>query len=224
MLGVKAGKIPFRAILGASAFAICSMSAYAGETVVLQVKGEIVPAVCTPSFTGGGVVDFGKITNGSLNETEPTTLTAKTITLSVNCDVAAKIALKAIDNKKDSVVAGVHPITSLDDSASFGLGAVSGKNTGVYNLTLGNAKAGSEAVDLLESADSGKTWTKSTKNAFTSANWLAVTTASTGNVPVAYTAFTADVTVTPAINKKSELTLTNEVNLDGSATIEVMYL
>ena len=44
-----------------------SAAAMAASSVDLSVKGVITPNACTPSLSGGGVVDYGKISAKDLN-------------------------------------------------------------------------------------------------------------------------------------------------------------
>ena len=46
--------------------ALLSGTAHAASTVELTVKGLITPMACTPLLSGGGLVDFGKISRNDL--------------------------------------------------------------------------------------------------------------------------------------------------------------
>ena len=45
-------------LLAASVAVIMSSAAHAAETAVLKVSGVLTNSACTPSLSGGGIVDF----------------------------------------------------------------------------------------------------------------------------------------------------------------------
>lgn len=60
--------------------------AFAASTSDLSVKGSITPSACEPLISGGGVVDFGKMSVGSLNADQFTALPNQSLHLSVRCE------------------------------------------------------------------------------------------------------------------------------------------
>ena len=86
-------------LLSLASLALLCGSAHAASTVDLAVTGLITPMACTPLLSGGGLVDFGKISRNDLNVTNGTRLPHKYLTLTVNCNAAGRFALRMRDNR-----------------------------------------------------------------------------------------------------------------------------
>lgn len=225
-------KITLLSTLAATLFV--SFAAHAAETTELKVKGVVRPAACTPSFTSGGVIDYGTIPAKSLSATDYTVLTEKTIAFTVTCDGDAKVAISGTDNRASSVLAGgTTKINSVyADNYSFGLGSVGGKNIGAYiirlmpttfNSTNANGTA-SNNVDIIQSDNGGSNWaTTGTVGAFYKARMFSFGAGGT-TTPAAYKTLTGTLAVQAVLNKSTELPVTQDIQLDGSATLEVKYL
>lgn len=209
----------------------------AGDSIDIKVIGQIVPAACTASVTGGGTVDYGSMSTSTLAADDYTLLGVKTLDLSITCEAPAKIALKVQDMRTDSVVAltgknwGMKAATVAASDKALGLGAQDGSNIGAWAMWMepGTIKADGKAVDSLDTdgtPTSTSTWTKAAGGA----TWLSVTNAykswgTTGTTtPVALTTLTGTLSVQAGINKSSALDLTKPVTLDGLATLQVYYL
>ena len=211
----------FALLSALSLMLLASLGAQAADTAELKVKGTIRPSACTPSFTGDGTVDYGTIAAKSLNTASGTQLPAKTIAFAVTCAAPTRIALRTIDNRASSVVTGLS-----SNNSPYGLGSYQSKNIGVYNVfvTPGTFTADGGAVDVIAEknfAGSGN-WEKSSngnlgavRHSFAAANAI---------TPGAYQTVTGIFTIQATINKGSELPLTENIPLDGSATVEVQYL
>lgn len=199
---------------------LTSFAAQAAETTELKVKGAVRPSACSPSFTSGGVVDYGTIPVKSLNANTGTQLQAKTIPFAISCAAPTKLALRTIDNRASSVVEGLSAV-----GGSYGLGTYQGKKVGVYNVfvTPGSFTGDASPVDVIRELNYvGGGWAKAlagnlgaVRHSFAQANTVA---------PGAYKTITGTFTIQVTINKGSELPLTDNIPLDGSATIEVQYL
>ena len=57
-------------LLAASVAVIMSSAAHAAETAVLKVSGVLTNSACTPSLSGGGIVDFGTTNIGNMSATQ----------------------------------------------------------------------------------------------------------------------------------------------------------
>lgn len=200
---------------------LASLTVQAADTAELKVKGTIRPSACMPSFTGDGTVDYGTISAKSLNASSGTQLPAKTIAFAITCDGPTRIALRTIDNRAASVVTGLSSTGS-----SYGLGMYQGKSIGVYNVfvTPGAFMADGGAVDVVYEKDvaGSGSWQKSSQGNL-GGNRHSFAPANT-TTPGAYKAITGMFTIQATINKGSELPLTENIPLDGSATVEVQYL
>lgn len=198
--------------LAASALLLSSATAFAASSVDLTVKGLIVPSACTPSLSGGGVIDHGKISAKDLLPTSEKKIGTHTLAMVVNCDAAIQFALNSIDNRAAS------------GYADFGLGFINDtQKLGRYMLTLNNPVAeGSVVVQAIASYDQGQTWTKT--NAWDPSVYMSVASMEDDTMPLAVKDLNVDLLVETFINRTDGLDLSNEVTIDGSATLEVKYL
>jgi hypothetical protein len=205
-------------ILGTALLLGAATSAFAASSTELTVTGTITPAACTPSLSGGGVVDFGKLSAKDLNATSATRLPPKTLQLTVSCDAPTQFAIIPIDNRAGS--------SAGPGSSTFGLGLINtDQRLGHYTLKFDNPIAGVASM-LVASMDDGSTWFPHMGVATTSPNlWLALgSNGGSGWAPHDVEQATIDITVETQIARADSLTLTNEVNIDGSATLQIKYL
>ncbi|UCP07239.1 DUF1120 domain-containing protein [Pseudomonas sp. MM213] len=193
-------------------------SAFAASSTDLTVTGLITPTACTPSLANGGVVDYGKRSAKDLNPTTHTQLGRETIQLTVNCDASTQFALKTSDNREGS--------TSAGGSTTFGLGLINtNEKLGYYGLSVRNPVA-DNPVTALSSRNKGDTWSQIRDgDGITSADWIAFGNR-TGRAwtPDFLQNVTVDIGVNAYIAPANSLTLTDEVALDGSATLQIEYL
>lgn len=193
-------------------------TAFAASTVELTVKGWITPTACTPSLSGGGIVDHSKISAKDLNVDRSTRLPRQTLQLTVNCEAQALFALSATDNRPGSATA----------ATGYGLGLIDKtQKIGNYHLLFANAVADNVAAFPIESTDGGASWMDlDPDTAWQRLSLAAFGDGSSGNNrrPIPIKDVTTDLFVDTEIAPTSGLNLTNEVQIDGSATIEVKYL
>ncbi|MBD8090244.1 DUF1120 domain-containing protein [Pseudomonas fluorescens] len=200
--------------LTAAALLLGSANVFAASSVDLTVKGLITPSACTPALSGGGTIDYGKISAKDLNADQSTDLPMQTLQFTVTCDAATLVAMEAKDNREGS--------DSNNDSMEFGLGLINGtEKLGGMQLRLVSSVADGVPVSTVGSYDDGKTW--GYELALMRGNLIAPAVAGV-NAPIPVQAWNADLRVQPFIAKTSGLTLTNEVAIDGSVTLTVRYL
>ncbi|PIF78759.1 uncharacterized protein DUF1120 [Variovorax sp. 54] len=212
------------AIAGVAAVMFAPVHASA-ESAELRITGTIVPSACKPSFAGGGVVDYGAMSAGSLNPTAQTTLADKSIQLTLTCEASALFAFKVIDERAGTAVASLETIPTYDASSKFGLGAVDGKNIGAYSLQITNETADQGTTKHIHSADGGTTWSDFAGGMTVDGSQIvAFAGSATGTTPGPHTSVTADIRVVTAIDKGSNLPLTQRIPLDGLSTFELVYL
>lgn len=201
----------------------CAPTAFAASTADLRITGTIVPAACTPTFAGGGIVNFGKISASDLSESEPTKLSHRHVGLTIACDAPTQFALRAIDN----VPSTVH----TPDSWRFGLGlADGGEKIGWYYVDVETASVtldGAAANDRLVSTDQGATWLtpRNPNGVSLGANVLGgwIKTASDTS-PSMVTNASMQVRIGAEIAPTASLPTADEIALNGHATFEVVYL
>jgi type 1 fimbria pilin len=213
----------------AIAAALVSGAAFAAPTAELKVTGVIKPPACTPNFASGGVVDYGVIPTNSLKATEPTALAEKSVSFTVSCDSAVKVAYRAIDNRQASAVKGLVAAAALykgiGDTGAFGLGTAAGKNIGAYTLRIDPASVVADSSTPDSIYDQYGTWAKSTNGMFGTNGLFTKAFAAPGTTtPAAYKTVSATLTIQAIIDKTSNLPLSQDIQLDGSATLEVQYL
>ncbi|MEX3773670.1 DUF1120 domain-containing protein [Pseudomonas sp. MYb118] len=199
--------------IAASLYILAASNVNAASSVDLSVTGTITPSACTPVLSNGGVIDHGKI---SIKDITSKPLPAMTLQLGVNCDAATFFAIQGTDNREDSA--------SNNSPDSFGLGL--GENNhklGFYRLFMELAMADGVLHPIVESVD-GSTWFPVSSGQIWQPRWLRSvnTPGSPDHAPVAVKEFLADVTVQTTLNKPR--VLTTETSLDGSATLDIVYL
>lgn len=211
--------------LTAFAAILFSGSVAAASTTELKVIGVIKPPACTPSFSGGGVVDYGTIPASSLPAGQYKTLEKKQINFQVNCDAPVKMGVAFKDNRQASRVAGIVSAVSYDarEIFNYGLGTVANKNVGGYALAWDSATTLGDgaALDNIYS-DGGKNWRRA--DGLDNNGSLYSFSAPGAKVPVAMKSLKATINVQAVLNKPENLPLTQDVPLDGSATLELLYL
>ena len=205
------------------ALALLSGTAHAASTVELTVKGLITPMACTPLLSGGGQVDFGKISRNDLNLTNGTRLPHKYLTLTVNCNAAGRFALRMRDNRDGTA--------HVNSEIFYGLGLdTAGNKIGVYSLTFDPKQTTVNDVAVVygtESTTGGVAWRTSNLNPIDvgSRSLLGFTdvVGSTAG-PSAIQTLTSTLKLEATINARQNLDLSVDTPMDGSATLEVVYL
>ncbi|NVZ22930.1 DUF1120 domain-containing protein [Pseudomonas costantinii] len=206
-------KVPF-VVCSAAWLLACTSAAQAASSVDLSVTGVITPSACAPSLSEGGRVDFGKISAKDLALYRTTELPPVTLKLSVNCEARTLFALNGRDNRQGSA----HYFQPL----YYGLGLVNGnQKLGSYEIGVFNPVSDVPVVPLL-SFDHGQTWLMNSFGSYMGHDyWNAFGDSLT---PKALQNVTVDLRISTSIAPARNLTLTDEVPLDGSATLDVVYL
>ncbi|MHC8312973.1 DUF1120 domain-containing protein [Pseudomonas sp. GT1P32] len=196
-----------------SAIALISVApfALAASSTDLTVTGLITPNACTPTLSGGGIVDHGKFSAKDLRPDRETPLPSQTLQLAVNCDAATTFKLRGID----------HRAASSTDGNGFGLGFINtDQKLGYSELRSIAPMADGVSVVPLHSRDNGSTWFRSAQiDALGVSSYGALGT----TTPIAIKDLLTDLKVDTYIARADALDLTNEVALDGLATLEILY-
>ena len=190
--------------------------AVAASSIDLNVKGSITPSACTPSIASGGVIDYGKLSAKALNVDKVTRLPYEYLQLRVACDAATLFALQGSDNR-----AGSEPDSH---EGNYGLGLINGdEKLGSYYVAFETAMADDVPARFIHSYDGGATWNPWPGGGF----WVGGTVAVANNTaiaPIAVKVMTTEMEIRTYIAPANTLTLTEEVPLDGSMTVTVLYL
>ncbi|MGF6752720.1 DUF1120 domain-containing protein [Paraburkholderia sp. GAS42] len=227
-------KLVSKNTLLAAMLAAASVSAFAADSVDLKIVGNIVPPSCTPTLTGGGIIDYGNIPASTIAATGFTRLPQHGVTVTITCDSPAMVALRTIDNRAGTAVVGMANTLSsaANDTNAFGLGAVSGKQIGAYVLNQyfhPSVNGGSDNAYTMKSDDNGATWASTYSDGpggFQRPDGSRLNSWYSGTVtPMAVTVANQYYTVDAAINSKANLpSLKQAVPLDGLATFSIVYL
>ncbi len=215
-------------IIVAGVIAAVSTTAFA-DSFDIKISGKVKPGACTPVLVGGGIFDYGNIGSAELSPTSHTLLKTMSDTLTITCDAAARVALKVVDNR-----AGTGAFSgniaffglSVPPIMHHGLGTASSKNIGAYayRFTPGSFQADGVAVDSIYSSTSGSTWGSSNGLANPSDTSLESWSKKGQSTPVAAKVFTGKLEVQAAIDKTTNLDMSQEIDLDGLATVSLVYL
>lgn len=194
----------------------CVPPALAASNTQLAVQGTITPSACQPSLGGGGNVDHGKVSAKDLNSDAHTSLQQASMAFVLDCEGPTLIALKTIDNRAGTSI--------FPDWYAHGLGTTAqGENLGSVRIALNDPVADSVAVASIASTDDGVTWVPASPLGHGALTAFALK-GDTANQPIALQHLNANMTVYTTLEKASSLTLTDEVPIDGHATLEVKYL
>jgi type 1 fimbria pilin len=199
--------------------------AFAGPSVDVTVTGSIVPGGCTPSLSNAQF-DHGRLYARELSAASATLFSdrQRSATLNINCEAATLYALRAVDNRADSVLDDT-------DNTRFGLGMTGNdEKIGSYRLRVvsDTSTIDGKPAFLTVGNAAGTTWATSeqrTRSLRNNGQLLGLTDASgtdTGPVAVkdAVMMLTSTLTIAPA----DSLTLDSEIQLQGAATLELVYL
>lgn len=198
--------------LAVSALLLSSANAFAASSVDLTVKGLIVPSACTPSLSGGGMIDHGKVSAKDLNPDRGTAIGVHTLSMTVDCDAPIQFALHPIDNRAASGL-----------TTDFGLSFINEtQKLGHFSLTWRGMVADGVTVQPIASMDQGKTWYS--EKFWEPSMYMAAASMSDDTQPLPIQNLSVDLEVLTIINAAASLDLSNEVTIDGSATVEVKYL
>jgi type 1 fimbria pilin len=204
---------PLFTVLATGLMLLGSATSYAASTVDLTVKGLIVPSACTPVLSSGGVIDHGKISAKDLNISNPTLIGTHTLTLVVSCDSAISFALHSVDNRVGSSIS----------SSYYGLGLINGnQKLGWFGLILDNPVADGVAVQPIASFNGQDNWYR--EKFWDPGLYMSVASMADDSQPVPVKDLSLELVVETSIARTDSLDLSNEVTLDGSATLEVKYL
>ncbi|HAV0413700.1 TPA: DUF1120 domain-containing protein [Salmonella enterica] len=227
-----------------AALAMTASSAMAATSLNIQVTGKILPSSCTPAFpSGGGIVDFGTMKVASLNSTGPTALPdIKTVPISITCEDATRVGVTFSDARSSSEPTESYaiPFVSTDFSNNpdymFGLGMYNDKKIGAYALgiqidrgTITNDTG--DQLYAIFTTDNGSSWGVKSGDSYMQikndkSEIFSFTSESTGTArtPASETKINFNVGVAAIINPTNDLNITDEANLDGLTTVELVYL
>ncbi|NWF12700.1 DUF1120 domain-containing protein [Pseudomonas reactans] len=198
-------------------------TACAASSTDLTVSGKVTPLACTPSVSSGGLVDYGKISQQDLNVDRGTRLPLKQLLVTINCDGLSRFALRMGDNRDGTA--------TVNSEIYYGLGLDgSGNRIGLYSISFDPTQTAVDAMPQVfgtESTTGGLGWRTANRNpmdigARSYVGFTDIEGSTAG--PVAIRTLSSTVTVHTIIAAKQNLDLSRDIHIDGSATLEVVYL
>jgi len=217
-------------VILATAIALCTTSAFAGETAELKVKGLLTNSACSVELSQGGVINYGTIHLGSLSADKNNVIGKNQLPVSITCTAATKVGFTITDNHADSnarLPVDVNTTTNVTDAYyTYGVGKTTGGvNIGNYSMWMTDVTANGNTVDpIVQNKDwSASTWIKSStprSDTFTTTSF-----ATTGTIePIAITAATFNFVTNLVIQGTSTLAITDDTPFEGQATMTLVYL
>jgi len=197
--------------------------AFAASSTDLTVKGTITPLACSPTLSNSGLVNYGKISRQDLSVDRRTRLRDQTLDLSIQCNAPARFALMMHDNRDGSTVVNSEIYYGLNHDGS-------GNKVGLYSLNFDPATTVVDDLPQVFRTDSttgGIAWSSSNSRSIPigARSYLGFTDVAGSNAgPIAIQSLTSRVILETVISPTSELDLSTDVQLDGSATLDVVYL
>ena len=193
--------------------AACAPSVFAASDTDLNISGSITPSACAPTLTGGGVIDLGKMTARDLEPSKPTLLDPAEMRLDVVCEGDTFFTLTTVDNR-----AG----TSAINPRHHGLGMTAEKEKlGSVAFSLFDPVADARPVKVITSSNGGATWAPSIYLGHEALTSFAALDGP--NTPIALKTLNARLRAFTIIVPATDLTLLDEVPLDGQATLQLKY-
>ncbi|NWE21558.1 DUF1120 domain-containing protein [Pseudomonas sp. P7548] len=188
--------------------------AFAASSTDLSVSGTITPRACTSVLSNGGVIDHGKMTSKDLQPSSPTRLDAAEMRFEVQCEGETFFTLTTVDNR-----AG----TSAINPRHHGLGMTAEKEKlGSVAFSLFDPVADDKPVKVITSSNGGANWSASIYLGHEALTSFAALDGP--NTPIALKTLNARLRAFTIIVPATDLTLLDEVPLDGQATLQLKYL
>ena len=190
----------------------------------LTLRAHFAPIACLPTLSDHGVVDYGTLYAKDLNASTETPLPTRTLRLNVTCDAPIRFALRMKDNRDGSATGGT-------DETAYGLDLDASNNKiGRFYLTVDPAEFSADSLSTLYRTDStsnGVAWSSSTARQIPmAANSIMGFTDKTGVTtgPVALQTLTGTMRIKTYLAPMQSLDLRDVVHINGSGTLEIIYL
>jgi type 1 fimbria pilin len=189
------------------------------QSADVSMSGRIFPGACVVQLGGGGIADLGDIRAETLNAESTTLLDPVSVPMTVACESAVRFAFQGVDNNNDSSSVAYR----------YGLGLTpADEKIGSANVLVADVTADGVSGFGTLSSDGGDTWNDSNAGgnfSLTMTDLLGFTKEQdTATGPAAIKDLQGTVKVIAQIQPTDELTLTEDVQVNGSVTVNLMYL
>jgi len=190
----------------------------------LTLRAHFAPAACTPQLSNGGLVDYGTLLAKDLSATHENPLPTRPLQFSVGCDAPARFALRMHDNRDGSATGGT-------DETAYGLDRDNSQNKiGRFYVNIDPADFVADAYGTLYRTDStsnGAAWSSASARQIPIADnsYMGFTDkAGSTQGPVAIQHLTGILRIKAYLAPLQSLDLRQVVQINGSGTLEIIYL
>lgn len=199
---------------------ICATSAQAASSVDLSISATTNPAACDIRLDNDGRVDYGILQRSDLNPSasRATLLPLKTLGWSISCAYAVPIGMQWVDNHAahGSLPAGTHYFSLGKDARGTPIGSM--------QIHYGDATvADSNTVAAISRRIGSVDWIPNLNGIVDNRFVLAFAAPGTGLLG-SFASYSGQLTLTSQIAPLDTLDRTRVIQLDGSATVEIIYL
>ncbi|MFJ2993398.1 DUF1120 domain-containing protein [Pandoraea sp. NPDC087047] len=204
------------------------------QSVDLKVIGTIAPTACTPTLSGGGVVDYGVISAASLKKDAYKELEKRVLDIAITCDAPAKVALYAINGRPASAAGttesggfgGRIPVGVSAEQGNWvvGLGLDGARRIGGYNMHIRDVTLDSKPGRFLYQPDGSVAWFDNGTGVVWDRKHMISFGEEGSSEPTAFTNMAGKLNVQAYINKSSELDTNKAIKFGGQMTMELFYL
>jgi hypothetical protein len=207
-------------LLTSALLALAAPAAFAQSFAELKAAGLLVPGSCTLALTNGGIVALGAINELDLDPQAETMLAPGSVNVAINCTAPTKVAAMITENRAGS--------STRTGVSSFGLGKTStGVSIGFYEAVAKTPVANGSPSAFITAPDTvGNLWATPSGDAFlehgAGRKFLAFGTAAAG--PSTVTTASLAIEVRPTIAPTTVLMLPAPETIDGSLTMDLVYL
>lgn len=189
------------------------------QSAELTIIGNLLPGACNTVLEGGGVVDLGTTLLEKLNPNEETSLGSAMVPMNVTCQIPVRFAFMGIDNTGDSASSATRYGLGLSpDGERIGGAVISFKEPSSDGSPVHYTRSEDGGQQWEPSGNAGSTWLgKQSINGFSTASG-----ATTGPDPLS--SLQVILKVRTYIQPANELTIDDNVPINGSATVDLIYL
>lgn len=192
-------------------------AAMAANSAQLKLTGTIHPGSCNVALLGGGELSLGAVPASQLSAVEVNNLPAKTVGYVITCTAPMRVATSWTDES-----------VGASGANEFGLGRQGMNAVGSYTLTHLPDETSTGSGDpafLIKSRDNGQSWTAGNYSIESEPNSLFAFAATAGaTAPSAFDSYMGKVAIQPSIVPTNSLDVTEAIELDGRASLELRYL
>ena len=201
--------------ISASAAVVPTASA---QSTDLSIAGRIFPGACIVELGNGGNADLGDIRLETLQSDINTVLDDVDLPLSVSCESAVRFAFQGVDNTTDTSI----------NALQYGLGLTpADEKIGSARLGLVDVTVDGEEGQPRTSDDGGANWVIHVFPEYAHIgkdHLIGFSPAGPNASPAAIENLQGTLKVRATIAPTSELTVTEDVMINGNATINLVYL